>query len=46
VVGNDAPFPDTPTLTMIFGWIYQPSTKTIKLNYDGIDSEGIRYYDY
>jgi general secretion pathway protein G len=29
-----------------YGWIYQPSTKMIKLNKDGVDSEGIPYLNY
>lgn len=29
-----------------FGWIYKPQTKTIKLDWPGTDSRGIRYYDY
>ena len=29
-----------------FGWIYQPQTKTIRLDWPGTDSENIAYYDY
>jgi type II secretion system protein G len=29
-----------------WGWIYQPSTKKIKLNKAGVDSEGVAYLDY
>ena len=29
-----------------YGWIYRPSTKTVLLNKDGIDSKGISYFDY
>ncbi|MBA7691409.1 hypothetical protein ES703_99952 [subsurface metagenome] len=46
VLGAATQFPDPPTNTGTFGWIYKPSTKTIKLNYHGTDSEGVRYYDY
>jgi len=28
------------------GWIYQPSTGTIKLNQPGTDSEGVSFYSY
>ena len=28
------------------GWIYQPATKTIRVNSPGTDSKGVRYYDY
>lgn len=30
----------------MFGWIYHPATKTIKLNWPGTDSEGKKYFDY
>jgi len=46
VLSAATPFPDPPTSTGTFGWIYKPSTKTIKLNYPGTDSKGVRYYDY
>ena len=29
-----------------FGWIYKPAIKEIKLNYNGVDSQGVRYLDY
>jgi len=29
-----------------YGWIYKPQTKTIKLDWPGTDSKGVRYYDY
>jgi type IV pilus assembly protein PilA len=29
-----------------YGWIYQPITKTIKLDWPGLDKEGVSYYDY
>lgn len=28
------------------GWIYQPATKNIRLNYPGTDSEGVSYFEY
>ena len=28
------------------GWIYQPATKNIRLNYQGTDSEGVSYFEY
>ena len=28
------------------GWVYQPSTKTIKINLTGTDSQGNNYFDY
>ena len=29
-----------------FGWVYQPQTKTIKLDWPGTDSTGAAYFDY
>ena len=38
---------DFPTeATGDYGWIYQSSTKTIRLDWPGTDSKGVRYYDY
>jgi prepilin-type N-terminal cleavage/methylation domain-containing protein len=28
------------------GWIYNRATKTIRLNWQGTDKNGVRYYDY
>ena len=28
------------------GWVYQPKTKTIRLNWTGTDSAGVSYYAY
>jgi type II secretory pathway pseudopilin PulG len=44
ILNDFTPFPEPATGTT--GWIYKPSTKTIRLNFDGTDSEGVRYYDY
>jgi prepilin-type N-terminal cleavage/methylation domain-containing protein len=44
IVGNNDPFPDTPT--GLFAWIYKPATKEIRLDWPGTDKDGIRYYDY
>lgn len=44
MVGNSEEFPTNATGN--FGYIYQPATKTIKLDWPGTDSAGIRYYDY
>jgi type II secretory pathway pseudopilin PulG len=30
----------------LYGYIYKPSTRQIRLDYPGTDSEGVRYYDY
>lgn len=44
VLNSSTPFPDPPTGTS--GWIYKPSTKTIRINDGGTDPEGIKHYDY
>ena len=44
VIRNDASLPDSASGT--YGWIYQPATKTILLDWPGADQHGIRYYDY
>ena len=44
MVGNSEVFP--AGATGVFGYIYQPATKTIRLNWPGSDREGMRYYDY
>ena len=46
MVDNDEDFPTEPLVTSLYGWIYQPATKTIKLNWPGTDSEGISYFSY
>ncbi len=46
VIADLTPFPSEPQETGIFGWIYKPSTKNIRLNYKGVDSEGIAYFEY
>jgi prepilin-type N-terminal cleavage/methylation domain-containing protein len=44
MIEDDQPFPIEPTGA--YGWVYQPQTKTINLDWPGTDKEGIRYYDY
>jgi general secretion pathway protein G len=46
VIIDTEDFPSTPISTNQYGWIYKPATKTIKLNWPGVDSEGISYFDY
>jgi type II secretion system protein G len=47
-VKNSDPFPVAAVIPSAggYGWIYKPATKTIKLNKDGVDSEGVPYLDY
>ena len=44
VIMNDAPFP-TEQLGDL-GWLYKPQTKEVRLNWDGVDSKGVPYFDY
>ena len=44
MIANDAELPTQPP--DIFGWVYKPATKQIRLDQPGTDSEGITYYDY
>jgi prepilin-type N-terminal cleavage/methylation domain-containing protein len=44
MIANGVSFPPEPTGQ--YGWVYQPQTKTIKLDWPGTDKNGVRYYDY
>ena len=44
IIGNEEAFPTEATGHD--GWIYQPSTKNIRVDWPGNDSHGIRYFDY
>jgi hypothetical protein len=44
IVGNNEAFPTEPTGHD--GWIYQPVTKNIRVDWPGSDARGIRYFDY
>jgi prepilin-type N-terminal cleavage/methylation domain-containing protein len=44
MIGNSETFPQNPTSQ--FGWVYQPATKTIRLDWKGVDKSGIPYYQY
>jgi general secretion pathway protein G len=46
MISNDEDFPTEPVQTDLYGWIYKPATKTIKLNWAGTDSTGVAYFDY
>ncbi len=46
VIGNSENFPAAPVRTNLYGWIYKPATKEIKLNWSGTDSTGVAYFDY
>jgi type II secretory pathway pseudopilin PulG len=44
VIANNGTFPNAATGT--YGWVYQPATITIRLDWPGTDKTGLRYYDY
>jgi type II secretory pathway pseudopilin PulG len=44
MIANGVSFPAAPTSQ--YGWVYQPQTKTIKLDWPGTDKDGVSYYDY
>ena len=44
VLGAGEDFPASATGQ--FGWVYQPQTKSMKLDWPGTDSEDIPYFDY
>ncbi|MBL7187632.1 MAG: prepilin-type N-terminal cleavage/methylation domain-containing protein [Phycisphaerae bacterium] len=44
MIGNNEAFP--PDAVDGYAWIYQAATKTIRLNWPGSDSSGVRYFDY
>jgi len=46
VIVAPAELPAAPALTDVFGWYYDPATKTVKLNAEGTDSENTAYFDY
>ena len=46
LIGNSVPFPEAPEDVDMYGWLYQPSTKTVKLNSKGTDLQGVAYFDY
>jgi len=44
IVGNEEAFPAAATGQD--GWVYQPATKIIHVDWPGSDKRGIRYFDY
>ena len=46
IIDNEAAFPIEPKQTKTYGWIYQPSNKTIRINWLGSDKSGLAYFDY
>ena len=46
VLANTSDFPAEAIFSDLYGWMYKPATKTIKLYYPGTDSTGVAYFDY
>ncbi len=44
MVGNGQTFPGEATGD--YGWVYQPSTQIIRLDWPGTDEDGVRYFDF
>jgi len=44
IIGNSEAFPTQATGD--YGWVYQPATKTVCLDWPGRDQTGVRYFDY
>ena len=44
IIGNAEGFPAEATGD--YGWIYQPATGTIRVDWPGTDKDGVRYLDY
>lgn len=44
MIANGDSFPAEATGE--YGWIYQPQSKSVKLDWPGTDKDGIRYFDY
>jgi prepilin-type N-terminal cleavage/methylation domain-containing protein len=44
IIGNEEGFPTEPTGHD--GWIYEPATKNIRVDWPGSDKHGTRYFDY
>ena len=44
MIGNNEAFPQDAVGG--YAWVYQAATKTIRLNWPGSDSSGLRYFDY
>jgi len=46
MIADGQEFPATPVEPEYFGWVYKPATKNIRVNSDGVDKDGVRYFDY
>jgi hypothetical protein len=46
VLADASDFPAEAVLFDLYGWMYKPATKTIRLYWPGTDSTGVAYFDY
>ncbi|MHC4722384.1 MAG: prepilin-type N-terminal cleavage/methylation domain-containing protein [Planctomycetota bacterium] len=46
VLADAADFPAEAVFFDLYGWMYKPATKTIRLYWPGTDSTGVVYFDY
>ena len=46
IIADSDNFPAAAVDTGTYGWIYQPSTKKIRLNWPGLDNTGVSYFNY
>lgn len=46
MIDNSKKFPAKPVETDLYGWVYKPATKEIRLNWPGTDLDGASYFDY
>ncbi len=46
MIADEQEFPIEPVEPDFFGWVYKPATKNIRINWPGIDKDGVRYFDY
>lgn len=46
VFSNDNPIDPNGEYPPTVGWLYHPNTKTLKINKQGFDSNGEKYYNY
>lgn len=44
IVNNENSVP--ASATGLYGWVYKPSSRTVKLDWTGVDSAGTTFYDY
>ena len=46
IISTEQTFPGEPVQTDNYGWVYKPSTKEVRINWEGEDKKGVSYFDY